>query len=106
MKILFGMALRQTTGFVEGLLRVVGLDRAVPDVGTLSHRQKTRAANIPHCGSQGPLQLLIDSTGIEIDGEGEGERNARKHGGGMRQRVHLMRSGRRVIVEYIIIGQS
>lgn len=104
MKILFGMALRQTTGFVEGLLRVVGLDRAVPDVGTRSHRQKTRAVNIPNRGSQGPLQLLIDSTGIEIDGEGE--RNARKHGGGMRQRVHLMRSGRRVIVECIIIGQS
>jgi hypothetical protein len=26
MKVLFGMALRQTTGFVESLLRLVGLD--------------------------------------------------------------------------------
>ncbi|MBY6058727.1 transposase, partial [Leisingera daeponensis] len=31
MKVLFGMALRQTTGFVESLLRLVGLDWAVPD---------------------------------------------------------------------------
>ena len=30
MKVLFGMALRQTTGFVESLLRLIGLDWAVP----------------------------------------------------------------------------
>lgn len=41
MKVLFGMALRQTTGFVESLLRLVGLDWAVPDFSTLSRRQKT-----------------------------------------------------------------
>ena len=31
MKVLFGMALRQTTGFVESLLRLIGLDWTVPD---------------------------------------------------------------------------
>lgn len=31
MKVLFGMALRQTTGFVESFLRLVDLDWAVPD---------------------------------------------------------------------------
>jgi hypothetical protein len=41
MKVLFGMALRQTTGFVESLLRLVGLDWTVPDFSTLSRRQKT-----------------------------------------------------------------
>ncbi len=30
-----GMALRQTTGFVESLLRLIGLDWAVPDFSTL-----------------------------------------------------------------------
>lgn len=78
MKILFGMALRQTTGFVESLLRLVGLDWAVPDFSTLSRRQKTLAVNIPYWGSKGPLRLLIDSTGIKV--EGEGEWHARKHG--------------------------
>jgi hypothetical protein len=33
------MALRQMTGFVESLLRLVGLDWAVPDFSTLSRRQ-------------------------------------------------------------------
>jgi hypothetical protein len=31
MKLLFGLALRQTTGFVESLLRLLGLDWVVPD---------------------------------------------------------------------------
>ena len=90
MKVLFGMALRQTTGFVESLLRLIGLDWDVPDFSTLSRRQKTLAVNIPHRGSQGPLHLLIDSTGIKV--EGEGEWNARKHGGAKRRvwrKVHL-----------------
>jgi len=79
MKVLFGMALRQTTGFVESLFRLVGLDWTVPDFSTLSRRQKTLAVNIPYRGSKGPLHLLIDSTGVK--GEGEGEWQARKHGG-------------------------
>jgi hypothetical protein len=33
--VLFGMPLRQTTGFVQSLLRLAGLDRATPDFGTL-----------------------------------------------------------------------
>jgi hypothetical protein len=36
MKELFGMALRQTTGFVESLLRLIGLDCTVPNFSTLS----------------------------------------------------------------------
>ena len=41
MKVLFGMALRQATGFVESLLRLIGLDWTVLDFSTLSRRQKT-----------------------------------------------------------------
>ncbi len=34
MKVLFAIALRQTTGFVESLLRLTGLDWPVPDFST------------------------------------------------------------------------
>ena len=71
MKVLLGMALRQTTGFVESLLFLIGLDWEVPDFSTLSRRQKTLAVNIPHRASKGPLHLLIDGTGIKVEGEGE-----------------------------------
>ena len=61
MKVLFGMALRQTTGFVESLLQLIGLNWAVPDFSTLCRRQRTLAVSIPYRGSQGPLHLLIPS---------------------------------------------
>ena len=88
MKVLFGMALRQATGFVESLLRLIGLDWTVLDFSTLSRRQKTLAVNIPYRGSKGPLHLLVDSTGIKL----EGEWHARKHGGPKRRvwrKIHL-----------------
>jgi hypothetical protein len=83
MKVLFGMALRQATGFVESLLRLIGLDWTGPGFSTLSRRQKTLAVDIPYRGSKGPLHLLVDSTGIKV--EGEGEWDARKHGGPKRR---------------------
>jgi hypothetical protein len=64
MKVLLGMALRQTTGFVESLLKLVGLDWPVPDFSTLSRRQKTLAVIIPYRGSRGPLHLLIPSRAL------------------------------------------
>lgn len=90
MKVLFAMALRQTTGFVESQPCLVGLDWEVPDFSTLSRREKTLAVNISHRASQVPLHLLIVSTGIKV--EGEGGWNARKHGGAKRRvwrKVHL-----------------
>lgn len=53
LKVLFGMPLRQTTGFVESLLRLVGLEWTVPDFSTLSRRQKTLAVDIPIAGRTG-----------------------------------------------------
>ena len=65
------MALRQTTGLVENLLRLIDLDWAVPNFSTLSRREKTLKVNILYCGSAGPLRLLVDSAGIKVEGEGE-----------------------------------
>ena len=90
LKVLFGMPLRQTTGFVESLLRLAGLDWAVPDYSTLCRRQKMLSVTLPYHLGTGPLNLLIDSTGIKA--EGEGEWNARKHGGPKRRiwrKIHI-----------------
>ena len=74
MKVLFGMPLRQTTGFAESLLRLAGWDWPAPGFSTLSRRQKTLNVSLPYLGGSGPLNLLTDSTGIKA----EGEWNARK----------------------------
>lgn len=96
MKVLFGMvdigaslvratvSARQTTGFGESPLRLVGLDWRVPCLSTPSRRRKALAMNIPYRCSKGPLHLLIDCTRIKV--EREGEWHARKHGGPKRVR--------------------
>jgi hypothetical protein len=61
LKVLFGMPLRQTTGFVQSLLQLVGLDWSVPDFSALCRRQKTLNVSLPYRGGAGPLNLLIPS---------------------------------------------
>ena len=64
------------------------MDWPVPDFSTLSHRQKSLAVHIPCRGFRGRLYLLLDSTGIE----GDGEWHAHKHGVPkrcVRRRIHL-----------------
>lgn len=89
-KVLFKLPPRQATGMVASLLKMAGLNWAVPDYTTLCRRQKTLAVQIPYRRADGPLNLLIDSTGIKVLGDGEWQ--ARKHGvQGPRQwrKVHL-----------------
>jgi hypothetical protein len=84
------MVLRQTTGSVESLLRLIDQIWAAPNFSTLRRRHRTLKVNIPYRGSEGPLHLLIDSTCIKV--EGEGERNARRHGGtkrGVWRELHI-----------------
>ena len=77
-KVLFNLPLRQTTGMVASLLQMAGLDWPVPDCSTLCRRQKTLAVQIPYRRAEGPLNLLIDRTGIKFLGDGEWQ--VRKHG--------------------------
>ena len=90
-KVLFGLALRQTIGMVGSLLKMAGLaDWPVPDFSTLCRRQKTVTIQIPYRRSDGNLNLLVDSTGVKMRGDGEWQ--MRRHGPGRRRqwrKVHL-----------------
>jgi len=89
-KVLFKLPLRQTAGMVASLLRLAGLDWPVADYSPLCRRQETLKVQIPYRRADGPLNLLVDSTGIKFLGDGEWQ--ARKHGvQGRRQwrKVHL-----------------
>ena len=90
-KVLFGLALRQTIGLVASLLRMAGLeDWPVPDYTTLCRRQSTVTIQVPFRRSDGNLNLLVDSTGVKMRGDGEWQ--VRKHGPGRRRqwrKVHL-----------------
>ena len=103
-KVLFGLPLRQTTGMVSSILQMAGLDWPVPDFSTLSRRQKNITVEISSRRTPGPLNLLVDSTGIKFLGDGEWL--ARKHGTHRRRqyrKVHLAMdtgSGDIVAVEF------
>jgi len=73
--LVFGLRLRQTEGFLTSVLKLIGLDLAVPDHTTLSrHASKPRAPykryddRIP---KKEPVHVLVDSTGLQVYGAGQ-----------------------------------
>ncbi len=67
---MFRQALRQTEGLIGSILRLLGLELAVPDHTTLSRRAETLEVPRPRSGSE-PVHLLVDSTGLKLGGPGE-----------------------------------
>jgi hypothetical protein len=64
--------LRQTEGFVRGLVGLMGLDLLVPHYSTFSRRgAQLTLPKPPRDQSDGPINLVVDSTGLKIFGEGE-----------------------------------
>ena len=71
--------LRQTEGFVRSLVRLMGLDIRVPDYSTLSRRGAGLTLPMKSRAEQdGPIHLVVDSTGLKIFGEGEWLENKHK----------------------------
>ena len=59
--------LRQTEGFVRSLIKIMGLDLAVPDYSTFSRRGAGLVLPMePRAQTNGPIHLVIDSTGLKI----------------------------------------
>ena len=78
MRMLFGLPLRQTQGFIQSLLDLMGMALAVPDYSTLSRRQGHLAVVLPNKPTDSPIHLVVDSTGLKVYGEGEWK--VRQHG--------------------------
>ncbi len=73
------MSTRQTTGFVESPARGWSASTGRCPTSARCLAAGRPCVNIPYWGSKGPLHLLVDSTGIKV--EGEGEWHPRKHSG-------------------------
>ena len=70
LRAVFRLALRQTEGLIGSLIRLLGLDLAVPDHSTLSRRAETLQLVRPASSTE-PAHLLVDSTGLRLCGPGE-----------------------------------
>jgi hypothetical protein len=71
LRAVFRLALRQTEGLIGSILRLLGLDLAVPDHSTLSRRAAILEVPKPCPSSRGSVHLLVDSTGLRLCGSGE-----------------------------------
>src|ERR1700742_14078 len=79
LRLVFHLPLRQPEGFVRSVLRLLGLDFAVPDHSTLTRRGRSFAGRQPRAVRHDkPVHIVLDSTGLQIFGRGE--RDAEKHG--------------------------
>jgi len=90
LKSVFQLPLRATKGLIASLIAMLDLPIDAPDYSTLSRRQNDLEINIKQQASKGPIDLVIDSTGIKIYGEGEWK--VRQHGYSKRRtwrKLHL-----------------
>ncbi len=88
--LVFHLPLRQTEGFVSSMFELMGLHLDVPDHTTLSRRSKILTVKLRAPRNDGPIDLIIDSTGLSIVGQGQWA--AAKHGERGRQgwkKLHL-----------------
>ena len=100
---LYHQPLRQTTGFVDSLLTMLGYrDYAVPDYSTLCRRQACLPVEVSQAlSSQRKRAIAIDSTGLKVYGEGEWK--VRKHGASKRRTWRKLHIGIDVHTQEIVL---
>ena len=70
-RLVFHQPLRQTEGLLGSLLQLLGLDLPVPDHTTLSRRSAKLTPVLQAALPDGPVRLVLDSTGLKVYGAGE-----------------------------------
>ncbi|HKF95863.1 MAG TPA: IS5 family transposase [Gammaproteobacteria bacterium] len=74
----FHLPLPATEGLMQSIIKLLALDLTAPDYTTLCRRRKHLEVVLPRRTSNGPLHMVVDSTGIKVFGEGEWK--VRQHG--------------------------
>ncbi len=107
LRLVYHLPLRQTEGFVASISKLMGLHLDVPDHSTLSRRGKALKTKLKANGHIGPIDLIIDSTGLSIFGEGQWA--AAKYGKKGFQgwkKLHLGVDGTGIIVAETLTGPN
>jgi hypothetical protein len=84
----FKRALQHTKGLITSVLALMGVMLSAPDHSTVSRRSMTLPVTRPVSVPQGPLQVLIDSTGLQVYGAGQWLEA--KHGAKSRRTWHKL----------------
>ncbi len=79
LRLVFSLPLRQTEGFLRSVLTLMATGLDAPDHTTLSRRGQQLDVALDRVPTHGPVDFVVDSTGLSVFGEGEWA--AAKHGG-------------------------
>jgi hypothetical protein len=87
---LFRLPYRQTEGLARSLARLMEVEVEIPDYTSLAKRAATLGVSLDVSRHTGPIDVVVDSTGLKVFGEGEWK--MRTHGKSKRRtwrKVHL-----------------
>lgn len=87
---LFQLPYRQTEGFGRALVKLMGAEVAIPNYTSLAKRAAKLKIDITVEKVTGSIDVVVDSTGLKVHGEGEWK--VRQHGVGKRRtwrKIHL-----------------
>jgi Transposase DDE domain len=87
---LFRLPYRQTEGLGRSLVKLMQAEIAIPDYSSLAKRAAKLSVSLSVATRKGPIDVVVDSTGLKVFGEGEWK--MRKHGKGKRRtwrKLHL-----------------
>lgn len=71
LRALFHLPLRAAEGFVNSLFEILNMPLKSPNYTTLSRRQKSLSVALPYQSRQDSIDIVLDSTGLKVYGEGE-----------------------------------
>lgn len=107
LRAVFKLPYRQTQGFGQSLLDMLGVDLKAPDYSTLCLRSADLAVELPPRGNEGPKHIVCDSTGLKIYGEGEWK--VRQHGYSKRRtwcKLHLSVDEATHVIEAVVLTEA
>lgn len=76
---LFQLPYRQTEGLGRSLVKLIGVDVAIPDFTSLAKRAAKLNVCLEVVPTTGPIDIIVDSTGVKVLGAGEWRRDAYRH---------------------------
>lgn len=89
LRAVFRLALRQTEGLIGSILHLLGPELSVPDHSTIGRRTRTIELPARPRSDDGPLQPLVDSTGLSWAGRGSGCSRSTAPGSGARDEPYI-----------------
>src|SRR4029078_11500327 len=76
---LFQLPYRQTEGLGRALVKLMDVEVAIPDFTSLAKRAAKLKVSLELASTAGPIDVVVDSTGLKVVGAGEWRSEAYRH---------------------------